>query len=61
MNSLLNTKPLNPETCPSSTGWVDINTGELIVAIRDLDKKLNASTLTESPVKRRPGGPKKKK
>ena len=55
-NPLLQTKPTycaNP--IPTDKGWVDGDTGELLVAIRDLDKKLGP----QQPVKRGRGRPRK--
>jgi hypothetical protein len=41
MTDLLKTKPSYPPTKATSHGWVDAKTGELLVAIRDLDKKIS--------------------
>ena len=59
MNIFLNTKPSFPPSKATSRGWVDVETGELLVAIRDLDKKLGADIQeTTEAIKRGPGRPK---
>ena len=60
MNEFLKTKPKTPETYATAKGWVDSITGELLVAIRDLDKKLGQVSEMDlsTEVKRGPGRPK---
>lgn len=40
MNDILKTKPSYPPSKATTHGWVDTKTGELLVAIKNLDKKV---------------------
>lgn len=53
MNALLETKPNYAECYATNEGWVDAKTGELLVAFKNLKRKLDNGT------KRKPGRPKK--
>lgn len=55
MKTLNDTKPTWTESYATEKGWVDSKTGELLVAIKDLDKKV----LPTQPVKRGRGRPRK--
>lgn len=54
MKSLKDTEPTYTKCEATDKGWVDIKTGELIVAIKDLKTRLGDDT-----TKRKRGRPKK--
>jgi len=58
MNDYSKTKPAYTETVATSRGWEDAKTGELLVAIDGLDKKLGVALMPVVPVKRGAGRPK---
>jgi hypothetical protein len=49
IDALLRTKPTYTESVATKQGWADATTGELLVAIKDLDTKIK--------VRRKPGRP----
>jgi hypothetical protein len=55
VNDFLKTKPVGLESIATPKGWVDAESGELLVSIRDLDKKLGDAI--PAPIKRGPGRP----
>jgi hypothetical protein len=57
--SLIETRPKYTECLATEEGWVDAKSGELLVSLKNLKSRLDPVESKETPVKRKPGRPKK--